>query len=355
MSVQNVNGSNSRAGVMIRNSLAADAIQAFCGINSAGSGRWIYRATAATNSANSQATAGLPYWVRLIRSGNTFTAQFAPDGGGTPGVFTTAGTEQILTMGNNVFVGLAATSGSTTAAGNAVFDHVEITPVPVNVGATVNAGSDATIALAATAPLNGTVTDDGKPAPFTTNWSKVSGPGNVNFGNAGAIDATASFTAAGDYTLRLVANDTQVKTFDDVAITVQAGSPIEQWRSAHFGGNAGNPAIAGDLADPDGDGLSNLLEYWLNLDPLVPGPSGLVLDQETIGANQYLRLTATKNPAATDVTFSIEVTGTIAIPASWTTSGTTVETNTTTTLQVRDNAAISSAAQRSIRLKVTNP
>jgi hypothetical protein len=354
VSVQNVNGSNSRAGVMIRDSLSSDAIEAFCGINSAGSGRWIYRATAGTNSANTQATANLPYWVRLIRSGNTFTAQFAPDSGGAPGVFTTAGTEQTLTMGNSVFVGLAATSGSTTTAGNAVFDKVEITPVPVNVGATVNAGSDATISLPATAALNGTVTDDGKPALFTTAWHKVSGPGDVTFGNAIAVDTTASFTAAGNYTLRLVANDGQVKTFDDAAFTVQS-SPIEQWRTAHFGGNAGNPAIAGDLADPDRDGLSNLLEYGLDLDPLVPGPSGLVLDQETIGANQYLRLTATKNPAATDVTFSIEVTGTIGLPASWTTNGTTVETNTSTTLQVRDNTAISSAAQRSIHLKVTNP
>jgi hypothetical protein len=249
VSVQNVNGSNSRAGVMIRNSLSADAISAFCGINSLSSGRWIYRATAATNSANSQATAGLPYWVRLIRSGNTFTAQFAPDNGGTPGAFTTAGTEQTLTMGNSVFVGLAATSGSTTNAGNAVFDNVAIAPVTVNVGASVNAGSNATVALPATASLDGTVADDGKPAPVTTTWSKVSGPGDVTFGNAAAIDTSASFTVAGNYILRLVASDSQVKTFDDVAINVQ-GSPIEQWRVAHFGGNAGDRRSPGILPIP---------------------------------------------------------------------------------------------------------
>jgi hypothetical protein len=98
-----------------------------------------------------------------------------------------------------------------------------------------------------------------------------------------------------------------------------------------------------------------VIEYGLNLDPLVPGPSGMVVDLETIGADQYLRLTVTKNPAATDVTFAIEVTGTIGIPGSWTTSGTTVETDTSTTLRTRDNTATSSAAQRGIRLRVTVP
>jgi len=81
---------------------------------------------------------------------------------------------------------------------------------------------------------------------------------------------------------------------------------------------------------------------------------GVVEDLETIGASSYLRLTVTRNPAATDVTFSIEVTGTIGDPLSWTTNGTTVETNTSTTLTTRDNTATSAAAQRSIRLKITH-
>ena len=353
VSVQAISGSNSRAGVMIRNTLAADSTHAFCGVNSAGSGRWIYRATAGTNSDNDQATAGLPYWVRLIRSGNTFTAQFAPDSGGTPGSFTTAGTAQTLTMGSNVFVGLAATSGSTATLGTAVFDRVSITPVPVNIGASVNAGVNATITLPEDAALDGTVSDDGKPAPFTTAWSKVSGPGTVIFGNANAIDTTAGFDAVGVHVLRLTANDGQVKTFDDVAITVQL-SPIEQWRQSHFGPNPA-PGIAGNLDNPDDDLYVNLLEYILGLDPLVPGAGGIVADLETIGADTFLRLTVTKNPAATDVNLAVEVTGDLTLPESWTTSGTTIETSTSSLLQVRDNTPVNTAAQRDIRLKVTLP
>jgi hypothetical protein len=305
VSVQAINGSNSRAGVMIRNSLAADAVEAFCGINSAGSGRWIYRATAATNSANSQAAAGFPYWVRLIRSGSTFTAQFAPDSSGAPGTFTTAGTPQTLTMGSSVFVGLAATSGSTTTLGTAVFDKVSITPIPANVGANVNAGPNATITLPASASLNGTVTDDGKPGAFTTTWSKASGPGTVTFGNSALVDTTASFSIVGSYILRLVANDGEVKTFDDTNITVNL-APIDQWRQAHFGSNPA-PGLAGNLDNPDGDLYVNLLEYALGLDPLVPGAGGVVVDLETVGADTFLRLTVTKNSAATDVNSAVEV------------------------------------------------
>ena len=36
-------------------------------------------------------------------------------------------------------------------------------------------------------------------------WSKVSGFGDVVFGNPNAVDTTASFSAAGTYVLRLTA------------------------------------------------------------------------------------------------------------------------------------------------------
>jgi poly(3-hydroxybutyrate) depolymerase len=54
--------------------------------------------------------------------------------------------------------------------------------------------------------------------------------------------------------------------------------PIEAWRSAHFGASAANPDIAGDLADPDGDGMNNLLEYTNGTDPLAVDVSARVGD-----------------------------------------------------------------------------
>jgi hypothetical protein len=136
-----------------------------------------------------------------------------------------------------------------------------------------------------------------------------------------------------------------------VAISVPL-APIEQWRQDQFTANAGNPLIAGNLADPDGDGLTNLVEYALGLNPLIPGASGVVVDWETIGPDAFLRLTAAKNPNATDVTFVVEVSGSLAAD-SWTTAGTTTSVNTSTVLRVRDNTSANGANTRFIRLKVS--
>jgi uncharacterized protein YjiK len=92
-----------------------------------------------------------------------------------------------------------------------------------NTAPVVNAGVDQTIALPNSASLDGTVSDDGLPNPpgtVTTTWSKVSGPGTVTFGNASAVDTTASFSVDGVYTLRLTANDSALSTSDNVVITV---------------------------------------------------------------------------------------------------------------------------------------
>jgi hypothetical protein len=98
-----------------------------------------------------------------------------------------------------------------------------------NQAPSVSAGGDQTITLPASANLDGTVTDDGLPTPpaLTTSWSMLSGSGTVTFGNASAIDTTATFSTSGVYTLRLAATDGAAASFDDVVITVNnAGGTI---------------------------------------------------------------------------------------------------------------------------------
>src|SRR6185369_2239618 len=101
-------------------------------------------------------------------------------------------------------------------------DEITITVKAANQPPSVNAGPDLTVILPATATLNGSVTDDGLPqgSTLTITWSKVSGPGNVTFSNANAASTTATFSQAGNYTLRLTASDTDLTASDDVAVTV---------------------------------------------------------------------------------------------------------------------------------------
>ena len=83
--------------------------------------------------------------------------------------------------------------------------------------------------------LDGTVTDDGLPNPpaaVVTTWTKQSGPGTVTFGNASAVDTSATFSATGTYVLRLTADDDDMVTFDEVTITYYASAPsieILEW------------------------------------------------------------------------------------------------------------------------------
>ena len=84
----------------------------------------------------------------------------------------------------------------------------------------VNAGPDQSVQFPNAASLNGSVTDDGKPTPpnLTSQWTKVSGPGTVAFGDAASPVTTATFSDPGTYVLRLTGNDSQLSTQDDVTV-----------------------------------------------------------------------------------------------------------------------------------------
>ena len=117
---------------------------------------------------------------------------------------------------------------------------------PVNRAPVANAGADRVIVLPATLSLAGTASDDGQPSPpakVTVTWSRVSGPGSVTFANATALNTTASFSAAGVYTLRLSVSDSALTGTDDVVVTVNAATPSgltaqyfnDPGTGAHFG------------------------------------------------------------------------------------------------------------------------
>ncbi|MEZ4656466.1 MAG: hypothetical protein R2911_02735 [Caldilineaceae bacterium] len=93
---------------------------------------------------------------------------------------------------------------------------------------TVDAGAYQNITLPNNATLNGSATDDGLPNPpgaVTVQWSQIGGPGLVTFTNPNAPNTTAIFTLPGTYKLRLVADDGELVSSDDVTIVV-SGSPM---------------------------------------------------------------------------------------------------------------------------------
>ncbi len=139
-----------------------------------------------------------------------------------------------------------------------------------NTAPTVNAGLDQTITLPATASLDGTVSDDGLPNPpgtITSTWSKISGPGTVTFGNANAVDTTASFSVAGTYVLRLRGDDSALSAIDTVSITVNA-APV---------GGGGTACFALDL--PQWTRANQKWTVDVKISLRQTGQTNLILDQ----------------------------------------------------------------------------
>lgn len=90
-----------------------------------------------------------------------------------------------------------------------------------NFAPVVTAGPDRTVLLPARTHLHAAVRDDGKVKALpTVTWSRDSGPGDVTFEDAHAAATTAKFSKAGDYRLRLTADDGQLSGSDTLQVTV---------------------------------------------------------------------------------------------------------------------------------------
>lgn len=126
----------------------------------------------------------------------------------------------------------------------------------------VNAGSNQTITLPASATLSGTATDDGLPNPpgaLTLSWTKVSGPGTVTFAKPAAASTAATFSTSGTYVLQLTANDSLLSTSATVTITVQPVGAKNKAPVVSAGANQtitlpSSAALSGTATD---DGLPN--------------------------------------------------------------------------------------------------
>jgi len=117
----------SKAGIMVRETLDADAKHATI-LASAGKGVAFQRrpTTGGTSVSTAGTTSAPPRWLKLERAGDTFTASESANGTSWTLVGTTT-----IPMASSVFVGLAATSHTTTATTTATFDNVSINNVSV--------------------------------------------------------------------------------------------------------------------------------------------------------------------------------------------------------------------------------
>jgi RHS repeat-associated protein len=204
-------GNNSPiAGVMIRATLNTGDISAFIGYR-ASTMYFIERTTAGASSTYQTGSAGsLPYWVKLVSSGGTFSAYSSANGS----TWVQVGTTQTISMAQNVYVGLAVSSDTTSSLSTSTIDNVSFTPGPApnitNLSPyTGGVGTEVTIYGTDFGATQGssTVTFNGLSAASISGWSNTqivaivptaipegAGPVVVTV-NSVASNATVSFTA----------------------------------------------------------------------------------------------------------------------------------------------------------------
>jgi hypothetical protein len=78
--------------------------------------------------------------------------------------------------------------------------------------------------------------------------------------------------------------------------------PIDAWKLSYFGANANNAAIAGDSADPEHDGIVNLLAYAYAFNPLVTNTNPFTGNL----AGKQFQLHFPRNSSASDITFIVQ-------------------------------------------------
>jgi hypothetical protein len=188
--------------------------------------------------------------------------------------------------------------------------------------------------------------------------SSITLPAGISSSNIAIIPYTNSLPV-GDktVTLSLAANAAySIGSIAAATLTIY-DVPLYDWRLQHFGTEATNAAIAGDGANPAGDGIPNLTKYALGLDPTraVSAPLfALTLDPSGYFALSYTR----PDPPPSDVGYQVESSVDLM---TWCTNSscTLVEqillgsNYTTATVTSRNVVPISTSSQGFLRLRVT--
>jgi len=211
--------------------------------------------------------------------------------------------------------------------------------------------TDTTLALTVNYTISGTATNG-------TDYNSL--PGSVTI-PAGSATATISVQAVGDalaegtetVVLTLASGSGYVVGTVDNATVKILDRPIDDWRAANFTlVQLADPNTSGDLADPDRDGVQNLAEYTLGMDPNVT--SALPIPQNSGG---FFTITYAHRKSATDTTVTVEATHDLkdwSVPVQTQQVG-LVDQGAFELVTVRITTPMAQDTQAYIRLKVTRP
>ena len=120
MSLQNTDPW-AKAGLMIRENLSQNSMNAFIAITSQNGALFSYRTNTGVASSSSAGSGAAPYWVKLVRIGNQFTGFSSSDGISWNQVGSIN-----FPMAANAFVGLAVTAHNNITSNTATFGFLNL-------------------------------------------------------------------------------------------------------------------------------------------------------------------------------------------------------------------------------------
>ena len=348
-SLQNVD-QWTKVGVMIRQDLAADAPNAMAEVTAANGMVFQSRATRGGASTSVKGLAGAaPQWVRVVRSGNTFSGYFSANGT----TWTLIGTSTV-TMPAQAYVGLAVTSHNPSATAAASFTDVAVSggSVPSNSAPTLTQpanqtsaeGSSPSVQLAASDP-------DGNPLTYSATGLPASLSVNPT---SGLISGTLTFTSAGTYSVTATVSDGSLSnsqtftwTVSDVsqgpsitslsptsgaagtAVTINGANfgTTQGTSTVKFNGTTATPtswtatqivvavpaaATTGPVIVTTGSGASNGVTFTVSSS--APSITSLSPSSGVVGTAVTI---AGANFGATQGSSGVRFNGTVATPTSW--------------------------------------
>ena len=203
-----------KAGVMIRETLSANSRYAYSMVSAANGVDFQYRGSTggyAASSGTFDRVTRAPYWVRLRRAGNVFTAYVSADGQ----TWRQQGSSVTITMGANVYAGLAVTSHLDGTLATAVFSNVV-----VGAGGTTTPTTNRPPVISGTPPTTVMV---GVQYAFTPTASDPDG-NTLTY----SITNRPSWATFDTSTGRLSGTSASVGTFSNIVIGVSDGQATAQ-------------------------------------------------------------------------------------------------------------------------------
>ena len=169
------------------------------------------------------------------------------------------------------------------------------------------------------------------------------------------IDGAGLFVATSPGTFNVIAADSGLLATATVTVVEDAAvTPYQTWCQAQFSDTELlDPLISGDSADPDGDGLANLLEYAGGFEPKNAGSVALPACATAAG---YLTVTYQQSKTATDVTLDVEASDDLV---NWSSAGlietSRIDRGTYWEVTVQDAIPLTAANYRFMHVRVTRP